>query len=76
MIVASVFKNGSNKAIRIPKQLEFDATQVTIEKDGVKLIITPLQIRKSWVSLCETGGATKDFMNSRDHLSHAKRTWK
>lgn len=41
--VTRLFKNGSNQAIRIPKEMAFDSEQVRLYKEGNKLIIEPLQ---------------------------------
>ncbi len=75
MFTASVFKNGANKAIRIPKQLEFNAKEVSIEKDGDRLIITPLYARKTWASLAQTEPASDDFIRAKQPFPHAQRDW-
>ncbi len=38
----SLFKNGRNQAIRIPKEFELDGTQAIIRKEGIRLIIEPV----------------------------------
>lgn len=38
---ASLFRNGRNQALRIPREFELDASQVEIRKEGNSLIITP-----------------------------------
>jgi virulence-associated protein VagC len=58
------FENGTNKAIRIPKQLEFDAKEVSIERDGDRLIVTPLYVRKTWASLAKTEPASDNFVRA------------
>ena len=42
---ASLFRNGSNQAVRIPREFELEGTEVLMRKDGDSLVITP--IRKS-----------------------------
>ena len=38
-----LFNNGGNRAIRIPKDFEFDGDEATIRKDGDRLIVEPLR---------------------------------
>jgi len=47
MIVARVFRNGRNQAVRIPVELSFDTDTVTIEKHGDALILRP-RYRPGW----------------------------
>jgi antitoxin VapB len=42
---ASLFRNGRNQAVRIPREFELEGTEVLIRRDGESLVITP--IRKS-----------------------------
>ena len=39
--VAKLFKNGRTQAVRIPKEFRFEGTEVYIEKDGDKDVLTP-----------------------------------
>ncbi len=48
-----IFKNGSNQAIRIPRDLELDAEEATIRKDGKRLVIEPVE-RRSVLKLLST----------------------
>ncbi len=67
MITASVFKNGANRAIRIPKALEFDADEVQIERDGDRLIITPIfKPKMSWAEFFALPPVSDDFMIVRE----------
>ncbi|MFM9852829.1 MAG: antitoxin [Sphingomonadaceae bacterium] len=36
---ASLFRNGRNQAVRIPKEFEFAEDEVLISKDGARLVI-------------------------------------
>lgn len=64
MRTASIFKNGKNQAIRLPKEFEFDGvTEVEIRRDGESLILTPK--RKSWTSFSEVPVADDDFLIDR-----------
>ena len=41
-VVARIFRNGRNQAVRIPVELSLDAETVTIERQGNTLILRPL----------------------------------
>ena len=43
---AKVFRTGRSQAVRIPKEYRFACDEVLIERDGERVILTPL--RKSW----------------------------
>lgn len=43
--VTRLFKNGSNQAVRIPKEMAFDSEEVRLHREGNKLIIEPVQPR-------------------------------
>lgn len=56
----SLFRNGRNQAIRIPREFELEGTEAIIRKDGNRLIIEPvsrpnrlLALLDSWESLDE-----------------------
>lgn len=40
--VASLFRNGRNQAVRIPREFELEGSEVLIRKDGRRLILEPL----------------------------------
>jgi antitoxin VapB len=64
MITASLFKNGRNQAVRIPKELEFEGiSEVEIRKEGNSIIIMP--IRKSWLSFKTMEQADAGFLQER-----------
>ena len=67
MRTASLFKNGKNQAVRLPKEFEFDGvTEVEISKEGESIVLTPK--RKSWMSLLETEIADADFLVDRPDI--------
>jgi len=72
MRTASLFKNGKNQAVRLPKEFEFEGvTEVEITKEGESLVITPK--RKSWGSFADTDNASDDFLTDRpDVLEDAR----
>ena len=37
-----LFRNGANQALRIPREFEFDLEEVTIRREGTRLIVEPL----------------------------------
>jgi len=39
---ARLFRNGSNQAIRIPREFEIEGNEVIIRKEGNRLIVEPL----------------------------------
>lgn len=39
--IARLFRNGANQAVRLPRDLELDADEVIIRRDGDSLILTP-----------------------------------
>lgn len=40
---AKLFKNGRSQAVRIPKEFEFIGKEVTLRKEGDRLIIEPVR---------------------------------
>jgi len=67
MRTASLFKNGKNQAVRLPKEFEFDGvTEVEITRDGESLVLTPK--RKSWASFAEVEKADTDFLADRQDV--------
>lgn len=67
MRTASLFMNGKNQAVRLPKDLEFEGvTEVEITKEGESIILTPK--RKSWASFSDVEKADSDFLLDRPDL--------
>ena len=61
-----IFKNGSNQAIRIPREMELDAREATIRKEGNRLVIEPLA-RSSLLQLLATWQPLNvDFLDVSD----------
>lgn len=42
---ARLFTNGRNQAVRIPREFEFDADEVVMNRDGERLILEPVPRR-------------------------------
>lgn len=47
----SLFRNGRNQAIRIPREFELQGTEAIIRKDGERLIIEPVPPRNGLLAL-------------------------
>jgi antitoxin VapB len=64
MTTASLFKNGSNQAVRLPRGLEFEGvSEVEIRRQGNSIVLTP--VRKSWKSFAETASVDDRFLTER-----------
>lgn len=48
---ASLFRNGRNQAVRIPKELEMDGDRVRISRDGDRLILEPVIARPRLIAV-------------------------
>ena len=51
---ASVFRNGRNQAVRIPRDFEFKADEVMVVKEGHRLILEPIEREPSLLGLLAT----------------------
>lgn len=64
MRTVSIFKNGNNRAIRLPRDLDFDGVnELEIIREGDSLILRP--VKPSWGSFREQEKADADFMTER-----------
>lgn len=50
----SLFRNGRNQAIRIPREFELAGTEAIIRKEGERLIIEPVKTTNRLLALLET----------------------
>ncbi len=67
MRTVSIFTNGNNQAVRLPKDMEFvGIKELEIIKDGDRLILQP--IRPTWLSFAESEKADDDFMQDRENI--------
>lgn len=46
-----LFRNGRNQALRIPRDLELDADEAILSKEGERLIIEPIKRRMDLATL-------------------------
>jgi antitoxin VapB len=58
---ARLFRNGRNQALRIPREFELPGNEVTLTKEGDRLIVQPVhrtrglaELLSSWTPLDET----------------------
>lgn len=64
MRTVAIFKNGNNRAIRLPRDLDFyGVNELEIIREGDALILRP--VKPSWRSFREQEKADADFMTER-----------
>ncbi len=56
-----LFKNGSNQALRIPKEFEFDCDEAIVHKEGDRLIVDPVRKGKLLAILDTLEPLTEEF---------------
>ncbi|EEI7992811.1 AbrB/MazE/SpoVT family DNA-binding domain-containing protein [Salmonella enterica subsp. enterica] len=67
MRTVSVFKNGNNRAIRLPRDLDFDGVnELEIFREGDTIILRPA--RPSWGSFRHEEKAIPDFLTEREDI--------
>ncbi|WP_370262322.1 type II toxin-antitoxin system VapB family antitoxin [Limnobacter sp.] len=67
MRTVSLFKNGRNQAVRLPKEFEFEGvSELEISREGDALILRPA--RKSWKSFANVDKADADFLLERPEV--------
>ncbi|RBN23934.1 type II toxin-antitoxin system VapB family antitoxin [Klebsiella pneumoniae] len=67
MRTVSVFRNGNNRAIRLPRDLDFDGVnELEIIREGDTLILRP--VKPSWSSCRQEEKADADFMAERENV--------
>tara|TARA_R110002096_G_scaffold186565_1_gene365641 strand:- start:199 stop:477 length:279 start_codon:yes stop_codon:yes gene_type:complete len=67
MRTVSIFKNGNNQAVRLPKDMEFEGvSDLEIIKEGDTIILRPS--KPSWLSLAETQKVDDGFLTERENI--------
>lgn len=67
MRIVSVFKNGNNRAIRLPRDMDFDGvSELEIIREGNSIILRP--VRPTWDSFLQEEKADADFMTEREEI--------
>lgn len=67
MRTVSVFKNGNNRAIRLPRDMDFEGvSELEILREGDAIILRP--VRPTWRSFTQLEKADSDFMTERENV--------
>lgn len=67
MRTVSIFKNGNNRAIRLPRDLDFEGvSELEIIREGDSIILRP--VRPTWSSFAQLEKADADFMVEREDV--------
>jgi len=67
MRTVSIFRNGNNRAIRLPRDLDFEGvSELEIVREGDRVILRPLH--PSWSSFLELEKADPGFMTEREDV--------
>ncbi|EAA7382700.1 AbrB/MazE/SpoVT family DNA-binding domain-containing protein [Salmonella enterica subsp. houtenae] len=67
MRTVSVFKNGNNRAIRLPRDLDFEGVnELEIFREGDTIILRPA--RPSWGSFRHEEKVNPDFLTEREDI--------
>jgi antitoxin VapB len=61
-----VFKNGRNRAVRIPREFEFPGDDAIMRKEGNKLIIEPVPPKSLLLLLATLKPLREDFPSTTD----------
>lgn len=61
MRTVSIFNNGKNQAVRLPKDMEFSVRELEITKQGNTVTLRP--VKPSWLSLAKADKADQDFLS-------------
>src|ERR1700730_4415643 len=56
-----VFKNGRNKAVRIPREFEFPGEEAIMRKEGNRLVIEPVPTKSLLALLAKLAPLPEDF---------------
>lgn len=65
---AKLFMNGRSQAVRLPKEFRFEGDEVIIQKEGIRVILSP-KPRSLHSFFKDTPLPSKDFMNERIDFS-------
>lgn len=70
---ASLFRNGRNQAVRIPREFELEGTEVLMRKEGDRLILTPIR-KNRLLDLLATWTPLDEGLPEVDDLPPQQRT--
>ncbi|HZP05443.1 MAG TPA: type II toxin-antitoxin system VapB family antitoxin [Terracidiphilus sp.] len=64
---AKIFMNNRSQAVRLPKEFQFNSSEVFIRKEGENVILSPRP--KDWSGLLDSDAvASKEFMTNVEKL--------
>jgi len=63
-----LFRNGSNQALRIPKEYELEGDEAILHKEGDRLIIEPVRKGKLLTTLASLKPISEDFPDIDEKL--------
>ena len=67
MRTVSIFKNGNNRAIHLPRDLDFERVrELESVREGDSIILRPVQ--PNWGSFVQLEKAAPDFMAERENV--------
>lgn len=67
MRTVSIFKNGNSRAIRLPRDLDFEGVnELEIVREGDSIILRP--VRPTWGSFTQLEKADADFMTEHEDV--------
>lgn len=67
MRTVSIFKNGNNRAIHLPRDFDFEGvSELEIVREGDSIILRPVQ--PNWGSFAELEKTDPDFMAEREDV--------
>ena len=67
MRTVSIFKNGNNRAIHLPRDLDFERVrELESVREGDSIILRPVQ--PNWASFVQLEKADPDFMAERENV--------
>lgn len=61
-----VFKNGRNKAVRIPREFEFPGEEAVMRKEGDRLVIEPVPTKSLLALLAKLDPLPENFPSILD----------
>jgi antitoxin VapB len=73
---AKVFWTGRSQAVRLPKEMRFSTSEVSVRRDGRRLILEPLDIQrdaKGWpTAFWALAGSAPDFSVGERATAHER----
>jgi antitoxin VapB len=61
-----LFRNGRNQAVRIPREFELPGDEALMRRDGDRLVLEPLPVRRSLREVLDSLGPLPDFPDIED----------